>query len=232
MEALLKEISTLSGVVGAFIYSRKYGIISRSLLSIFKDQNLIKLGNQLQRAFVISEKSKLGLDFFEISYEGARLLCKPFGRNAGLFLICEPDVNMALLNMSINVISDDLAEKIAAVKTQPKAASASEEKVKSTDPGTRTQETQKPDKPSVKPKQLMQSNEMGPVLHEIQDAFIDVIGPMGKIIMKRWMKVWIKQGQADMPGIPALIQMLSEQLDDAQGKAKFMENLTHLLANS
>jgi len=216
MEQLLNEINSIFGVTGAYIFSRKHGIMSRQMPEIFKDQRLEKLGIQLNRSFSIAEKNKVGIDSFEIGFERIKILGYVIDSSTCFYVFCQPDSNLALIKMSLDVIRIDILEEVKNYKADPKPTSDAKPAPKAV-------------AANITPDKLLVSSAMGTELNIMKHAFTLAVGPMAEIIMKKLMKKWIAAGQADKSHLSELADLLQSQIDDPIAVAEFREGVKSVL---
>ncbi|MCD4654728.1 hypothetical protein K8T06_12450 [bacterium] len=216
MDKLLKEINSISGVVGSFVFSRKNGVMARQLPDFFKDQKLENLGTQLNRSFAIGKKNKAEMESFEIGFENSKILGHSIDPITCFYVFCEPSINMALLKMSLDVVCEDILEMVQNFTARPVEQQAP-------DP------VQSPPIIKVKPKELMNSSAIGKELKILKHAFTIAVGPMAEIIMFRIMKKWLIAGNPDRSRIGELADLLQEQIDDVSALTDFKESIKAIL---
>ncbi len=216
MEKLLNEIKSIPGVTGSYVFSRKHGIMAKQMPDIFKAERLEKMGTQLNRSFTIGKKSKTGIESLEIGFESIKILGYGIDESTCFYVFCQPNSNMALIKMSLDVICMDILEAV-------QNYSASLVKQEAAAPAEKTPAEK------VSPKILMASSALGKELGSLKHAFTLAMGPMAEIIMMKVMKKWIAAGNADKSGLNKLVDLLQEQIDDPNTITEFKENTKSIL---
>ena len=110
MEDRLKEITGLVGVKGAFLTDGEGSVVASSGVDWVPPDGLSTIGRVVQQTLsglALARKRKVGdLDFV---YARGRLVAKAAGHGC-LFIVTAPAINVALLNMTADVVVKSLRE--------------------------------------------------------------------------------------------------------------------------
>ena len=104
MKEIIADATDLSGVHGAFVCGENGVVLSRALPQAFDDSMLQAVGQGRALAGLETAGEVNELD---LVYSDVRLLVKNFG-SGQLFVLCQPEVNVAFLNLTANVVADKL----------------------------------------------------------------------------------------------------------------------------
>ncbi|PLY02831.1 MAG: hypothetical protein C0622_05100 [Desulfuromonas sp.] len=209
MQNLMEEIKMSPGVMGACVYTNDNGIIASNLPGIFKPETQEKIGSTLQRIFKLNETVKLDVNSLEIQYDEALILVKQLCAKAALILICEPEANLHLINMSTSVMAEDLKQQVAAC-----AGTAQQAAAPTAAPATAPAEPEDP-------KEVLN----GPLAQEfatIKNALAMHIGPVAGKMLEKHLKTWLQQGASGKARLKDLLVLLAAEIDSAEEKQQFL----------
>jgi hypothetical protein len=119
MRQLLEQINTLPGVVGSFVRSEAGEVLAHAFPPLFDVAIFQEAANAL--ADIVSGPSgSVGPDLIDIRFAESRILVRQLPA-AHLLLLCSKDVNLQVLNISLNVALKKLEKLIgeAAVVAEP-----------------------------------------------------------------------------------------------------------------
>ena len=204
MDTLLHEITALPKVLGCFVYSGKKGVTSSSMPPIFTKNTINVMGTLLARSKQIGTKAKLNVDSIDIRYNEIIIIAKPFDENTVLATICEPGVNRPLLDMSINMVINDVRESLSS--DQPTAATPPSK--------TGTQE---------------EDAVLKPILAKMHEELADAIGPIATPVIDDCLDKWATQGPKSQKRLPDLAWMICNEIDDKTLESTFMEKIKKFL---
>lgn len=199
MDVFLQEITILPKVLGCFVYSGNLEIAGSKLPPVFQKQAAVTIGNLLSRTMQLATLASLDLSSLEISYRDSLLLIRPLDDGATLILICEPGVNKSLINMTIDMLADELNQSLTAVPP-PKRTSIVEELAAS-------------------------DSTLQPILAGCSSALTEAIGPIASVILEDCLNDWKETEPATVERIPELVQLLSREIDDKQRRRDFVKTV-------
>jgi len=206
MQNILEEIKTAPGVLGACIFAGQKGILASSLPGIFKKETQDRIGHTLNRIFKLNETIKLDVNGLEIQYDEGLIMVKRICKASSLIVICEPDANIHLINMTISVLAEDLQNQITDCEKMPLQNEV-------------RQET---------PQEVMNGS-LAKELTVIKRALAQHIGPVAGKVLEKHMKGWLLQGQAEQRRLKELVQLLSSEIEKENDKNDFFAQLSELI---
>ena len=198
MQQMIDDLKSIPGVIGAFGYRTKQGILCSNLPSLFKAERLIEIAKNLTK---ITTAGRLGFpDLTEvlISFEEAVILCRPLGASDFLITVCDPSINMNLLALSLNLALEDF-DPAGAGACPPPAAPV----------------------PRIDPAQLRESGPLARPLQSMAQMLVKVMGPMAGIVFDEALVAWASGQAPTLAGLPALLDSLCREIDDSEKAAKF-----------
>jgi len=198
MDAQLQEITALPKVLGCFIHSTNKGVTSSDMPPIFSKSTIAIIGTLLGRSKKMGNMAQLNLEGIDIRYNETIIVARPLNQNTVLVTICEPGTNRSLLDMSINMVMNDIKSSLKS--GQQSTAGQKESK-------------SQPD------------SSLRPVLAKIKDALADAIGPIADPVLNDCYKKWSSQGPQSQKRLPDLAWIICREIDDERLEAGFMENI-------
>lgn len=214
MQKLLEEIKTSPGVMGSCVYSAERGILASNLPAVFDSATQKRISNILHRIFRLNETVKLDVNSFEIQYDEALILVKELCNAASLVVICEPDVNVHLVNMSISMLTSDLLNLLdecanAPLEQAPISPAAA---------------------PPAQPADVnsVLSGELATEMSVIKKALAKCIGPVAGMALESSLKKWLQQGAPSRARLQELTQMLLPEIDDKESQKEFIADLQEI----
>ncbi len=115
MEKELEQISTVPGVGGSFLCDNRGDVIVSSDPAVLATVTMNTIGREVGRAFVALETAGQKAPRLEFAYNSWRLLARDIG-DAVLFVVCQPDTDMAMVRMSADVAIGSWQTSAAAQK--------------------------------------------------------------------------------------------------------------------
>ncbi len=115
MEKELEQISTVPGVGGSFLCDNRGDVIVSSDPAVLATVTMNTIGREVGRAFVALETAGQKAPRLEFAYNTWRLLARDIG-DAVLFVVCQPDTDMAMVRMSAEVALGAWQKNAAAQK--------------------------------------------------------------------------------------------------------------------
>jgi predicted regulator of Ras-like GTPase activity (Roadblock/LC7/MglB family) len=125
MESLLSDVNAAIGVTGSFVADRKGKILARALPLAHDAASLELVARTMMQTFAgleMARRRKVG--DIDLVYSDGRLLMKPFGDGC-MGILCVPRINIALINLTANVVVRKIHEEIKQqAAAQPEVAAA------------------------------------------------------------------------------------------------------------
>ncbi len=119
MEAILKDINGMTGVMGSFVCDEEGQTLAKALPEIFDDEMLAQAGRtaaQTTAGLWMAKQRAVGE--IDLLFSGGRLIIKGLD-SACLCILCTPRLNLPLLNMTANVAVKKLQQAISAARLRP-----------------------------------------------------------------------------------------------------------------
>lgn len=202
MQAVIKELKMIPGVLGGFFYHRQGGLLFSDLPTLFKEAKLIAIGRQLGRIAATRHLNFPDIIDINLYVEDVIVATRVVQERLNLILICEPSVNTGTLSMAMRIALDEqrgALERLAERLDKEGTLTAS-------------------DLP-LSPEAAVKGPLRG-VLEAIEQILADLMGPMAELIFEETLEQWIAAGQADAARLPQLIDMLAgEMADEAKAAA-------------
>jgi hypothetical protein len=115
MEKELEQVSAVPGVGGSFLCDNRGDVIVSSDPAVLATVTMNTIGREVGRAFVALETAGQPAAKMEFAYDSWRLLAQDIG-DAVLFVVCQPETNMAMVRMSADVVISGWQKDNAAQK--------------------------------------------------------------------------------------------------------------------
>jgi hypothetical protein len=119
MRQLLEQINTLPGVVGSFVRSEAGEVLAHAFPPLF-DVSIFQEAADALTEIVSGPNGCVGPDLIDFRFAESRILIRPLAA-AQLLLLCSKDVNLQVLNISLNVAIKKLEKLVgeAPVAAEP-----------------------------------------------------------------------------------------------------------------
>lgn len=218
MDQLLQEITMLPGVLGCFVFNAKQGILGSKMPPIFKENNLQTVGSLITRTVQIGNMAMLLLKEIEMQYNESLLIIKLLPKETLLIIICEPNANKSLINMTTGMLAKDIAEVLSQSSIS-----------RPVNPQAKLQ------KPVVAQAQVIQQQktvidgELTSILKQVKDTLAMVIGPIAGPVLKDTVKIWTKQSSPSTSSLPDLAKLLCTEINDKDLEERFRKELKKIL---
>lgn len=103
VEKELEQLGVLPGVGGSFVCDNRGDVIVSSDPAVLATVTMNTIGREVARAFVALDTAKDPAARLEFSYDSWRLLAQDIG-DAVFFVVCQPEVDMAMVRMTVEVV--------------------------------------------------------------------------------------------------------------------------------
>lgn len=220
MDSLIKEINMLPGVFGCFVCKGNQELVAAALPPSFKTDTIKTMGSLLTRTIKMGAMTNLDLTNIDFRFEGSLLIVKPLAEGAVLGMVCEPDANKSLINMTISMLINDIQNAVnkapAAIEQPPVQAETIQ--VQQPIPAT-----------PAEPVREQKDAALTPILEAIKDALTYAIGPFAGQIMEETIQTWAMQGPKSKQQLPALATLLCQEINDKELEKEFMSQIRPLL---
>lgn len=214
MNSVLNEIKSIPGITGGFIFGPTHGIVANNLPSVFKEQNLDKIGNSLDKMYSSSKSNFTDVTELSLYYEESTLIVRPVGKTSLLVIICDPSINHNLLTMILNMVAD----KIEKIGTELDQADNKNEQEQLPAPSEK-----------ISPEEFINDGPLSKQLQGMQKALFKIVGPMAKIIFKDAVSIWIESNSPTSSSFPRLFDILREEINDVEKEERYFTLITPFL---
>ena len=123
MEEALAEINAVAGVRGSFVCDN-LGTMIVSAVMTGLDASFDAIGREVTQTMAALETTGEAVSELDFAYEGARLVAHDLEK-AVLVVLCEPDVEIAMLRLTLSVV---MARLKGDAETQSRLEARAEEK--------------------------------------------------------------------------------------------------------
>lgn len=123
MEATLNEIKDVTGVTGSFVCLSDGSIAARALPDSFDTASTTLAARLISQTFLALETSGQRVAEADLTFEQGRVILKNL-RGGVLVILCARNINLALLNLQVNITTRKLMEELKALRTPAKEPSA------------------------------------------------------------------------------------------------------------
>lgn len=225
MQNLLEEITTSPGVMGSCVYVAERGVLASNLPKVFNPEIQKRIASILHRIFKLNETVKLDVSSYEIQYDEALILVKRLCDTSTLVVICDPDANVHLVNMSITVLASDLVSLIKECENTQPTESVPVQEAQVTPPLA---------EPEVTPQEPLNvesviNNLMPEEMSAIRKALAKCIGPIATMTLEDEVEKWLETGAPSKERLAELAENLLGEIDDESAQKEFMGDLKSIL---
>lgn len=197
MAGFLDELQSVPGVFGACLYHSQEGVLQANLPAVYTSEKMSEIGKILTRIHTAGQMNFSDLTDLSIRYDESTLLVRRLDEGVILYSILDPDCNQNLVTMSLNIIQQELKGRDLVSELPP---SASHE--------TGASAPQAALGPAAA--------DVAPILTEMKNLLPKVLGPMAMYIFDESVDTWKEQGGGAKDSIPALIQLLNQEIGDEE----------------
>ncbi len=193
---LIDELKAIPGVIGASIVAADEGLKATNLPNFFKPERLVLVGNHLLKLYAAGQLSFNDLTDITMNFDESVVVARALDKNIILFVICDPNFNNNLLNMSLNLLQDEFkAQNISTLSTAsptpaPAAATAPAEAQASSD------------------------TNLDDLFSVMEKGLGKILGPMAEFIFAEVVEKWTANGVANGSRIDELIKLLNQEIID------------------
>lgn len=101
----LNELSRIPGVEDSFVYSKWGELLVPQLPS--PDSRLLQLGREIALWTFLLEKTRDGIDFFELIYEERHIIVR-LSRDCFIMVVCDDTADTTLIKLTLNVVNEEV----------------------------------------------------------------------------------------------------------------------------
>jgi hypothetical protein len=207
MNQVLEEVKAIPGVVGGFIFNSRNGIAANNLPPVFRDAKLMSIGKTASKMYASGKLSFSDVTEISLYYEESVIIVREAADGLFLLMICDPSVNINLLNMSVKLIMDEFKVPAAG---DAQAAGKKEAPVQ---------------QKKVTVEELMQGGPLADALNGMRAALAKVLGPMAKIIFMDAVNDWLKDNKPSFDTLENLVEALNKEISDPKKIAFYKDQI-------
>jgi predicted regulator of Ras-like GTPase activity (Roadblock/LC7/MglB family) len=124
MHTVLQSLHTVPGIIGGVLSDDDGGVLAHSFPPIFDLSSLQTISSGLNYNIMGLQDSTGGVKLLDLRFEHGRIIVKPL-HNHFLLMLCETNLNLQLLSISMNVAIKKIEKLISQTpKPLPLAAAA------------------------------------------------------------------------------------------------------------
>lgn len=188
MQQMLEELQTISGVVGAAVFSSVDGLLANTLPRIFKPERLVAVGEQLSKLYATGQLSFTDLTDITLNYDESVVVARSLDESSLAFVYCEPEYSHNLLTTSLNLLQDDFS---AGRFDNSSAATAMPAQDSSGGAG------------------------LSGLFDALQERLRKILGPMADFVFEEHLETW-RQGGDDASRLDELIDAICDEIGDEE----------------
>lgn len=210
MDELLQEIKMLPGVNGVFVYIDQPDVIFSDVPDGYDHDTLKQLEISLERIFKMNDSSQLSVNSIEMLFEDTMVLVKHVNNGASLVILCEPQANFPLINMTSNMLVSEIGQTVNSVRENPEEALKSQSSKKAGAMDFDTAQNEEPLKSAL------------PVF---QDSLAKAIGPIAAMVTKETIEKWLLTGGCTKERFPELVEIFCKEIGDPALEQEFKNDV-------
>jgi predicted regulator of Ras-like GTPase activity (Roadblock/LC7/MglB family) len=215
MEQTLNELKSVQGVTGAYIFTAKGLILANTIPGIFKPDKLQNMGKMLAKIHAAGRMNFPDISEIFLTFDESILIIREIVGKVYLIILCEPNLNINLITLSMNLIMEELKDEV-----ESQSESSAPTAIKAV-PSTQATATQ-----TLSPKGLLASGPLSTSLQGMQAALAKFLGPMAKIIFIECIEKWLNDGPPSRQSLPNLVNIVSQEIKDADKAAGYRQMVT------
>ncbi len=210
MDELLQEIKMLPGVNGVFVYVDQPDVIFSDVPDGYDHDTLKQLEVSLERIFKMNASSALSINSIEMLFEDTMVLVKHVTSGASLVILCDPEANFPLINMTSNMLVSEIGQAVSTVRENPEEALKSHSAKKA---GAKDFEQAQNEEP------------LKGALPIFQDSLAKAIGPIAAMLTKETVEKWLLTGDCAKERFPELVDMFCQEIGDDALEQEFRKDV-------
>ena len=231
MQQLIDDLKSIPGVIGAFVYHPSEGVRSNNLPPLFKNERISEMAKGLMKITAAGRHNFHDLSEIFLCYEESSILCRQLTGSNFLVVVCDPEINFNVVNMSLNLAMEEVNSRIAAqeLKSTPiaKTAPAAPPVVAPAAPPQPVVAAAVPATATPSP--------AGNISHELEvmaQNLSKFLGPMARIIFDDTVDLWSQGRTPSKSDLPALLDSLCQEIGDPDKSKHYRELVREQLPSS
>lgn len=242
MNDLLQEIKMLKGVLGAFVYTDKFGLVASEMppAASFSLASMERVGVFVKRFYSNPTTVQLGVMSYEIRNSESLMLLKKIDDHATLITVCASDVSMPLVNMTTSMLIAELKSAVDLITEKPDPSKL-QSKAKAQPAAVAQPQKAQPQaaKPAAAPKpkakvvdveKLMTEGPFAAIARKLEDSMSRAIGPVGNMVVRDCVEKWVANGSPSKDRFEELMMLLVKEIGDTRLEEEFRQEVGSLLS--
>ncbi|MGX9727415.1 MAG: hypothetical protein ACTFAK_08880 [Candidatus Electronema sp. VV] len=215
MRQLLEQFAQQDGVIGAFVFDKKEGVLGCAAAHGRLAPGLLETaGAHLLRLFQLSSMSGLSIKTAQFLFDRCAVIGLPLQANSALIAVCAPQadgtaVAAAAVRLADELRQDKLPEQPAEPAPPEDTASA-------------------PSEPETGANGLFPA-QLQAMLCRIEQALAGAIGPVAGMVMQDYIEQWQRRGPAVPSRIAELTNLLVEEIGDPEAAQDFVAKIEQII---
>lgn len=203
MQELLDEIFCIPGVIGSCVFEKSQGILHRNPEEGLARDIQEGVGTHFNRLLQMSVKSNLNVKTAQFRFDKYWLVGIPLQEEFVLFVLCDLEANCSLIASAALLLVEEMSD------CQPQTVLKGYGETHQSD-------------------EDVPGSELDEYFEDIEKALANAIGPVAKVVMNDSVSRWKKEGPPALPRLQELLDMLTDEIGDANLIAEFKSLLGHL----
>ncbi|MFO7816227.1 MAG: hypothetical protein R6V39_00885 [Desulfovibrionales bacterium] len=108
MEKLYNDFASVYGFIGICLYDVETGAFVKAMPEAYRENNLVEIGEILIEAYQAVGSDFGPIDDVTVREDTKLFLLQKITDNTFVYVLAEPDTNIFLLRLALNLISEDL----------------------------------------------------------------------------------------------------------------------------
>ncbi|WP_417916211.1 hypothetical protein [Candidatus Electronema sp. JC] len=216
MRQLLEQFARQDGVIGAFVFDKKEGVLGCAAAHGRLAPGLLETaGAHLLRLFQLSSMSGLSIKTAQFLFDRCAVVGLPLQANSALIAVCAPEADGTAVAAAAVRLADELrrgklpeepaepappVEALAAAQSEPETGAN-----------------------GLFPAQLQA------MLCRIEQALAGAVGPVAGMVMQDYIEQWQRSGPAVPSRIVELTNLLVEEIGDPEAAQDFVAKIEQII---
>ena len=213
MEKVLRQLNAVPGMIGSMILDENGHLLVHAFPVSFDPDTFSQAGSLLVDSLPVMQSYLSGIDLLDIRCKNGRIIIKPL-KVGYLVLLSTSEVNLQLLNISLNVAVAKLDKMMGAAPDALKEPSNVMAAAIPLPP------------PVVVPREDLQ---LQAKLQGMQSALAKILGPMATIIFQECLEKWRQEAPQSAANLPGLLMIIQQEINDREKATRYKDMISHYL---
>jgi predicted regulator of Ras-like GTPase activity (Roadblock/LC7/MglB family) len=213
MENFLKQIKTVSGVLGCLVCDEHGHLLSHLFPSLFDEEVLNTATNYVLQNIPGLQDFTGSVKMIDFRYKSGRIVIKPIIGGC-IFIFCESTMSLQTLIIQMNIVIKQIEKTIHGVQAAP-PQTALASKAFSPSP--------------MSPQELLEQGPLSANFQGMQTTLAKYLGPMAKIIFLECLEKWLKSHQPVKAKLPQLVEIVAAEIGTPDKMAEYRQKVASFL---